>query len=105
MFRMPLELEFKTDGDPEFKRVDVSGSSSDFDVLTDRRPKEVLIDPRKNVLRLSSDIRISVFISRGEEFANDNEYNRGDLMNTEKAIDLQPHNSARTFSHAVKPCS
>src|SRR5438309_691161 len=67
LFRMPLELEVTTDGDPEYNRVDVSGQSSDFDVLVDRKPKDVPIDPRKKVLRMSNDIKISVYINRGEE--------------------------------------
>src|SRR5262249_36598425 len=62
LFRMPLELQVTTDGDPEFKRVDVSGQSSEFTVMVDRKPKDVIIDPRKKVLRMSNDIKISVYI-------------------------------------------
>jgi aminopeptidase N len=96
LFRMPLELEVTTDGDPEYKRVDVSGQSSDFDVMVDRKPKDVLIDPRKKVLRMSGDIKISVFINRGEELANDGEYNRA-IDEYQKAIDLAPRNSHAMF--------
>jgi aminopeptidase N len=96
LFRMPLELQVTTDGDPEYKRVDVSGQTSDFDVMVERKPKDVLIDPRKKVLRMSNDIKISVYINRGEELANDGEYNRA-IDEYQKAIDLAPHNSHAMF--------
>jgi aminopeptidase N len=96
LFRMPLELQVSTDGDPEYKRVDVSGQSSDFDVVVDRKPKDVMIDPRKKVLRMSNDIKISVYVNRGEELANDGEYNRA-IDEYQKAIDLAPRNSHAMF--------
>jgi len=96
LFRMPIELKVETDGDPEYKRVDVSGQTSEFDITVERKPKNVLIDPRKRVLRMSNDIRISVFINRGEELANDGEYNRA-IDEYQKAIDLDSHNSHAMF--------
>jgi aminopeptidase N len=96
LFRMPLELQVTTDGEPEYKRVEVSGQASDFDVMVERKPKEVIIDPRKKVLRMSNDIRIAVFINRGEELANDGEYNRA-IDEYQKAIDIDAHNSHAMF--------
>ena len=64
LFRMPVELQIQTDGDPEYARVDVVGESSDFDVLVQRKPKAVVIDPREKLLRMSPDIRISVLVKR-----------------------------------------
>lgn len=96
LFRMPLEIQIQTDGDPEYKRVDVSGQASDFDVMVERKPKNVLIDPRKHVLRMSKDIRVAVLINRGEELANDGEYNRA-IDEFQKAVDLQTRNSLALF--------
>ncbi len=96
LFRMPLELQVQTDGEPEYKRVDVSGQSSDFDVMVDRKPKNVIIDPRKKVLRMSSDIRVAVLVNRGEELANDGEYNRA-IDEYQKAIDISSRNSLAMF--------
>ena len=59
----PGNILIQTDGDPEYKHVDVSGQASDFDVTVDRMPKNVVIDPKKKVLRMSNDIRISVLIN------------------------------------------
>ena len=58
LFKMPLELQIMTDGDPEYKRVEVVGPSSDFDVLS-IASRKVVIDPRKKLLRMSDDIRVS----------------------------------------------
>src|SRR5262249_45596469 len=56
LFKMPVELQIQTDGDPEYKTVLVSGPSSEFDVKTERMAKDVVIDPRRKILRMSPDI-------------------------------------------------
>jgi len=96
LFRMPVELEILTDGDPEYQSVVVQGPSSDFDIVTQRKPKGVLIDPRGKTLRLAPDIRANVFINRGEEFANEGRYNEA-VDEYQHAIDLDSHNSLALF--------
>jgi hypothetical protein len=76
LFRMPIEVEVLTDGESEFHQTWVSGPSSDLDLITERKPGRIDIDPQMRVLRLSPDIRVAVSISRGEDFANIGEYNR-----------------------------
>src|SRR5207253_1686477 len=46
LFKMPVEFQIQTDGDPEYARVDVVGESSEFEVKTERKPKGVAIDPK-----------------------------------------------------------
>jgi aminopeptidase N len=96
LFRMPVELQVQTDGDPEYVRVDVSGEASDFDILVQRKPKAVVIDPREKLLRMSNDIRIAVLVSRGEDFSNDGKYNDA-IDEYQKAIDIDGHNSLALF--------
>ena len=96
LFRMPIEIEIQTDADPEYQRVEVSGPSSDFDITTQRKPKKLVIDPRKKTLRMSNDIRIAVLVNRGEEFANDGEHNAA-IDEFQKAIDIDAHNSLALF--------
>src|SRR6185436_18703259 len=67
LFRMPVELEISTDGEPDYKRVDVARQSSDFNITTERKPRDIAIDPRKRILRMSPDIRVAVSINRGED--------------------------------------
>lgn len=96
LFKMPVELQIQTDGEPEYARVVVAGESSDFDIVTQRKPKLVRIDPREKLLRMSNDIRVNVLVNRGEEFVNDGKYN--DAINEyQKAIDIDGHNSLALF--------
>jgi aminopeptidase N len=96
LFKMPLEVQIQTDGDPEYARIDVVGESSDFDVVTQRKPKSVVLDPRKKLLRMSNDIRISVMVNRGEEFVSEGRYNEA-IDEYQKAIDIDAHNSLALF--------
>ncbi len=76
LFRMPIEVEVLTDGESEFHNTWVSGPSSDLDLLTERKPGMIVIDPQMRILRLSPEIRVAVSVSRGEDFANIGNYNR-----------------------------
>ena len=96
LFRMPVELEIQTDGEPEYRRVEVARQSSEFTVVAERKPKAINIDPRKKILRLSPDIRVAVTINRGEEFMSDGRFN--DAMDQfQDAIDLNPSSSLASF--------
>ena len=96
LFKMPVEFQIQTDGDPEYARVEVVGESSEFEVKTERKPKSVVIDPREKILRMSPDIRIAVLINRGEELANDSKYNDA-IDQFQKAVDIDSHNSLALF--------
>jgi tetratricopeptide (TPR) repeat protein len=73
-FRMPVELKIETDGDPEFQRVEVAGTSSEFSVDTFGKPKTINIDPNGRILRLSPQLRVDVAIKRGEQHYELGEY-------------------------------
>jgi Peptidase family M1 domain/Tetratricopeptide repeat len=96
LFKMPVEFQVLTDGDPEYSRVDVVGESSDITVKTDRKPKSVVIDPKERILRMAPDIRVSVVISRGEELANEGQYNSA-IDEFQKALDIDGNNSLALF--------
>jgi tetratricopeptide (TPR) repeat protein len=96
LFRMPVELQVVTDGEPEYARVEVRGEQSEFDVNTERKAKQLVIDPRKRILRMSDDIRVAVLINRGEEFANDGQYNDA-IDEFQKAVDIARSNSLAMF--------
>jgi len=44
IFRMPVDLKIETEGNPEEKRVEVVGTSSEFSVDTFGKPKVVTLD-------------------------------------------------------------
>jgi tetratricopeptide (TPR) repeat protein len=96
LFKMPVEFQIQTDGDPEYARVEVVGESSEIDVKTQRKPKNVFIDPREKILRMSGDLRVSVLVNRGEELSNEGQYNAA-IDEFQKAVDIDAHNSLALF--------
>jgi len=101
LFHMPVELVVMTDDEPEYKRVDVNGPHSDFSVETARKPKPggIVIDPRKKILRMSPDIRVAVFINRGEESASEMRYNDA-VEAYQQALELDGNSSLASFRMA-----
>jgi hypothetical protein len=101
LFRMPIELVVQTDDEPEYKRVDVVGPNSEFSVDTARKPKPggISIDPRKKILRMSPDIRVAVFINRGEESSAELRYN--DAVDAyQRALEIDGNSSLALFRMA-----
>ncbi len=95
-FRMPVDLKIETEGNPETKRIEVMGTSSEFSVDTFGKPKKVTIDPGNKVLRMSPQVRVEVAIRRGEQFAAVNEYADA-LKEYQKALDTQKNSSMAHF--------
>jgi hypothetical protein len=91
-FRMPVELKIETDGDPEFQRVDVAGTSSEFSVDTFGRPKTITIDPNGKLLRFSPQVRVDVAIRRGEQHAELGEFSDA-LREYQKALETTRNSS------------
>jgi Peptidase family M1 domain/Tetratricopeptide repeat len=91
-FRMPVDLKIETEGNPEEKRVEVVGTSSEFSVDTFGKPKNVIIDPDRRVLRFNNQVRTAVAIRRGEQFMEVGEY--GDaLKEYQKALENNRNSS------------
>lgn len=84
-FRMPVDLKIETEGNPEEKRVEVVGTSSEFSVDTFGKPKTVIVDPDNRVLRYANNVRVAVAIRRGEEFAELNQFGEA-LQEYQKAL-------------------
>lgn len=95
-FRMPVDLKIETEGNPETKRIEVMGTSSEFSVETFGKPKKVSIDPGHKVLRMSPEVRVEVAIRRGEQLAAVSEYAEA-LKEYQKALDTQRNSSMAHF--------
>ena len=91
-FRMPVDLHIETEGDPENKRVEVMGTSSEFSVETFGKPKSVTIDAGNKVLRLSPEMRVEVAIRKGEQFVQIAEFSQA-LQEYQRALDTQKTSS------------
>jgi aminopeptidase N len=85
-FRMPVDLKIETEGNPEEKRVEVVGTSSEFSVDTFGKPKSVVIDPNNRLLRYSNQVRVAVAIRRGEQYAELSEFGEA-LKQYQKALE------------------
>ncbi len=91
-FRMPVDLKIETEGNPEQKRVEVVGTSSEFSVDTFGKPKNVTIDPDGRVLRFNNQVRTAVAIRRGEQFAEVSEFADA-LKEYQKALETSRNSS------------
>ena len=95
-FRMPVDLEVETEGNPEYKTVEVVGTSSEFVVETFGRPKRVNIDSKMRVLRYSDRMRVAVAIRRGEMFVEVGEFGEA-LKEYQKALDVNRNSSLAQY--------
>jgi hypothetical protein len=91
-FRMPVDLQIETEGNPESKRIEVAGTSSEFVVETFGKPKNVTLDPNSKVLRLSDPVRVAVAIRRGEQFTEISEFGEA-LKEYQRALEVDRNNS------------
>jgi tetratricopeptide (TPR) repeat protein len=91
-FRMPVEMLIETEGEPERKKIEVAGTSSEFSVDTFGKPKRVILDPDHKVLRLDDKIRVAVAIKKGEQQAELGYYNEA-LQEYQKALDVNRNSS------------
>ena len=92
LFRMPVEMQVQTEGNPETKQVEVVGTSSEFAIETFGKPKSVSLDPDHKVLHWDDPTRVAVAIKRGEQFAEVGDYSEA-LKEYQKALDVTRNSS------------
>jgi tetratricopeptide (TPR) repeat protein len=92
LFRMPIDMKIETEGNPEEKKVEVVGTSSEFAIETFGKPKNVILDPRNQVLHYDNDTRVAVAIRRGEQFQQVGEYSEA-LKEYQKALEVTRNSS------------
>jgi aminopeptidase N len=97
-FRMPVEVRVDTEGNPEFKKILVTGTTSDFRIDTFGRPKSngITIDPNNNLLKSSPRLRVRASVARGESLAQVGKYYEA-IQEYQRALDVQPTNSLAHF--------
>ena len=92
LFRMPIDLKIETEGNPETKKIDVVGTSSEFAVETYGKPKTVSLDPENQVLHFDNQTRVAVAIRKGEQFTQIGEYSEA-LKEYQKALEVTRNSS------------
>jgi hypothetical protein len=90
-FRMPVEVKVETEGNPETKKILVTGTTSSFLIDTFGRPKPngITVDPNNNLLKSSPRLRVRASVARGESFAQVGKYFEA-IQEYQKALDVQP---------------
>jgi len=97
-FAMPVDLRIETEGNPENKTVDVTGSDSTFEFETFGRPKPggIKIDPNNVILKGSPSLRARAAIARGEELAEVGRYYDA-IQQYQRALNIQPGRPLANF--------
>jgi aminopeptidase N len=97
-FRMPVEMKVDTEGNPVYKKILVTGTSTEFEIDTFGRPKPngIIIDPNNNLLKSSPRLRVRATIARGEALAQVGKYYEA-IQEYQRALDVQPTNSLAHF--------
>jgi len=97
-FRMPVDVKVDTEGNPELKKILVTGTTTPFSIDTFGRPKPngITIDPNNNLLKSSPKLRIRAMIARGEALATLGRYYEA-IQEYQHALDIQPTNSLAHF--------
>lgn len=73
-FEMPVEITLRTEAGNEKQTLMMKGTSADFDITTNSKPIEVLVDPDSRLLRSSEELRQGVIVRRGIEHFREQEY-------------------------------
>jgi hypothetical protein len=100
VFQIPLEIKIVTKGQDELKVVDIKGESSRLNLETQTRPTKIIIDPNFRILRKSKDLEIEVFLVKGDDFLENNDF-LGAIDEYKRAIDQDPRNSLAYYKLAL----
>jgi len=96
LFRMPVELRIETDGKTEVRRVDVSGTESQFSVETFGRPRRITIDPENWLLKSTPDLAVRVAVLRGQQLVAQGDLTAA-LVEYQKALDSNKNSSLASY--------
>jgi predicted negative regulator of RcsB-dependent stress response len=96
LFRMPVELRIETDGKTEIRRVDVSGTESQYSVETFGRPRRISIDPENWLLKSTPDLAVRVAVLRGQQLVAQGDMTAA-LVEYQKALDANKNSSLASY--------
>lgn len=100
-FRMPVEIEVQTEGNPEIRTIEVSGTDSSFTTEVFGRPKPggITLDPHNYILKSNVQLRVRAIIARGEALAEQGRYYDA-IQQYQQALDQQKDNALAEFRMA-----
>lgn len=92
-FRGPVEVVLESEGGRSSKTtIDLRGQSADFELSSEGKPLEVVIDPENRYMRMNDTIRTAVVVRRGIENYEREEYAQAEEQ-FKAAIKLSPNSS------------
>jgi aminopeptidase N len=91
-FEMPVDIILRTEAGNERQRLEMKGTSADFDISTKSKPLDVVVDPDAKILRSSEELRQGVIVRRGIEHFREQEYTEAEQQ-FQAAIKLSRGNS------------
>lgn len=90
--KLPVELTMRSEGEDRSTVVRLEGRSEDFDMESNGKPLEVIVDPNNKILRMSDELRVSVVARRGIEQFREGLYAEAQQQ-FEEALKLDKSNS------------
>jgi aminopeptidase N len=72
--RLPVEVTLRAEGDDKTEVIFISDKSEDFDLESNGKPLEIIVDPNNRLLRTSDELRVSVVARRGLELFREGQY-------------------------------
>jgi tetratricopeptide (TPR) repeat protein len=92
--RLPVEIMLRAEGENENKllTLKIDDSSEDFNIESNGKPLEVVVDPNYKILRISEDLRVSAIARRGIELYKEGKYAEAQQQ-FEAALKLDRSNS------------
>jgi tetratricopeptide (TPR) repeat protein len=97
-FHMPVDLRIDTEGNPEQKTIDATGTESGFTVETFGRPKPggIKVDPNNVILKGSTPLRARAAVARGEDLAEQGRFYDA-VTQYQRALSIQPNRPLANF--------
>ena len=96
LFRMPVELRIETDGKTEIKKIEVSGTDSQYSIETFGRPRRISIDPSNWLLKSTPDLAVRVAVLRGQQLVAQGDTTAA-LVEYQKALDANKNSSLASY--------
>ena len=97
-FRMPVDVQVQTEGNPVNKSILVDGTTTEFEVDTFGRPTPdgISIDPNDNLLKSTPQLRVRAIVARGESYAAVGQYYEA-VQEYQQALEIKPDYSLAHF--------